>query len=234
MIFLIDLTLKPINIIMPYGGYDLFDLKHKYNDKYKKYLKYKKNLKKNDNLNKHFYFIKTYEMFKVNFKSCFKNLVLGLFKLHKARIVNRDIKMENIMANYNINTKEILLRYIDFGLSQSLTPRHCSEYNNISLSGTEEVMAPELFITYLMHEYNYHSKYVETNKTNIKNYTKNDLIYMEKLMKEIKYEIDKNVLSTLESFKQYEYVNNMFDIKKKYSDKYKLPILDKIFNDIKN
>ena len=233
---LIDLSLKPINIIMPYGGYDLFDLKHKFNDKYKKYLNYKKKFKVNDNLNKYFYFIKTYEMFRDNFKSCFKNLVLGLYKLHKFRIVNRDIKIENIMANYNIDTKNVQLRYIDFGLSQYLSPQHSSNYYNITLSGTEQVIPPELFITYIMHDYKYNSKYVETNKTNIKNYSNNDIIYIKKMMKDINYDIEKNVIETLESFKEYEYVDNMYEIKKtkaNYNTKYKLPILEKIYNDIK-
>ena len=125
---LIDLSLKPINIIMPYGGYDLFNLKYKFNDKYKKYLNYKKKYKQSDNLNKYFNFIKTYDMFKLHFKSCFKNLAIGLYKLHKARIVNRDIKIENIMANYNSSTKDIEIRYIDFGLSQYLTPHHCNDH----------------------------------------------------------------------------------------------------------
>ena len=233
---LVDLSLKPINIIMEYGGYDLFNLKNDFNKKYKKYKEYKEYKAKTKlinplKLNQYVHFIKTYEMFKLHFKSCFKNLAIGLYKLHKVRIVNRDIKTENIVANFNNYTNKIDVRYIDFGLSEYLTPHYCNDYYNIKLSGSYQVIAPEIFITFIIHDYHYHSKYVETGRTNTDNYSNNDIIYLKKMISEIKHYINNNVYETLKSFKQYEYINNMYKI----SDKviYTLPIIDKVYNDIK-
>ena len=223
---LIDLSLKPLNIIMPYGGYDLYELNNKFNENYKKYLQYKKHIhlqkkyshngdKINLN-NKYFHLVKTYQMFKLNFKYCFKNLAFGLYKLHKARIVNRDIKTENIMANYNKDKNKIEVRYIDFGLAEYLTPSFCSDYYNIHFAGTEQVVPPEIFIIDIMTEYKYNNKNTDNNK---------------KMINEIMESINKNVYETLESLKEYDYIDNFYQLKN--IEKYKIPIIEKVYNDIK-
>ena len=235
---LVDLSLKPLNIIMPYGGYDLFDLKNKFNDTYTKYMEHinlnKKKGYKIDKFNldnEYFHFIKTYEMFKLNFKYCFKNLAKGLYKLHKSRIVNRDIKTENIMANYNKDKKIIEVRFIDVGLAEHLTPQFCSNYYNIHFSGTEQVVPPEIFILDTMTKYEYNTKYVKTNKINYKSYSNNDIMYLKNMKNEFNDIIEKNVHYTLELLKEYEYVDNLYEIKN--TEIYKLPIIEKIYNDIK-
>ena len=150
----IDLRLNPINIIMPYGGYDLtniIDNKHK---------------------QPHLQF--TRKMLIKHFKLCFKHLLIGIKKMHDARIVNRDIKLDNIMVNYDVNqqitqikeslpqTKESLqqtkqnefknmkIRFIDFGLSTILTPEYCQRLDNIDVRGTLGFISPELSISYFV------------------------------------------------------------------------------------
>ena len=222
---LIDLSLKPINIIMPNGGYDLFTIKDEYDENYKNYNRYKSD--------KYFHFIKTYDMFKQYFKDCFKTLVIGLFKLHTGRIVNRDIKTENIMVNYNKSTDKIDIRYIDFGLSEYLPKEYCTNYDNIRYSGTREVVAPEIFITYLMQKYRYNDMFVKQKKTSMYKYkyTNNDIMYLKNILKDIRDKIDKNVMITLKDYKEYEYIDNMYTITQ--PTKYNKPIFTKIYEDIK-
>jgi serine/threonine protein kinase len=124
----LDLRLNPINLIMPYGGYDLIKI---FNNK-----------------NKDIQFLHTRKMLIANFKQCFKNLLVGIYKMHDSRIVNRDIKNENIMANYNTNSKRIDLRFIDFGLSTSLKPEYCKTTRNIDIRGTAGFISPELVIAF--------------------------------------------------------------------------------------
>lgn len=139
----IDLKLNPINIVMPYGGYDLtniIDIKNK---------------------EPHLQF--TRKMLIKHFKSCFKHLLIGIKKMHDIRIVNRDIKMENIMINYFVNEKSklksklnlneiknIKLRFIDFGLSTILSPSYCQRMSNIDISGTPGFISPDLIIVYFI------------------------------------------------------------------------------------
>ena len=189
---LIDLRLNPINIIMPYGGYDLFDLKHDYY-----------NMLKNTNVSKNkqnAHFLKTYYLLKTNFKDCFKNLCIGLYKLHKNRIVNSDIKLENIMANYNVKTNKVSLRYIDFGLSRELTERYCNNNDNIVLEGTYEYLSPEIYISYVLNKY-----YNEKSDYSIFNI--------------IKKKINDNVKQTYEDLSENDYINQLYkehiDIKTK-------------------
>ena len=244
---LIDLSLKPINIIMPYGGYDLISLKNDYSKKYKQLQKLQQQQQKQHakhhakhhakymvTFNKYEHFIKTYDMIKLHFKPCFKNLLIGLYKLHKANIFNRDIKTENIMANYNEKTKKVDLRYIDFGLSNHLTPEFCSKYNNITFSGTEEVIAPEIYITFIILEFDYHNKYVINKKFDPNTYSNYETLYFQKMKQNIKYDIDKNVLETFKLYKEYEYIDNMYSINHSSSKNYKIPIFDKLFNTIKS
>jgi serine/threonine protein kinase len=73
--------------------------------------------------------------------------------MHFNRIVNRDIKLRNIMMSFNKNTHQVQLRYIDFGLSNLLTTDFCSDYNNIRISGTPNYIAPELYVSSTVNRY---------------------------------------------------------------------------------
>jgi len=154
----IDLRLKPINLIMPYGGYDLLHISH--NNCSKSSL---------DHFN-----LSKYMLYK-NFKKCLENIFSGLYKMHNNRIVNRDIKTENIMVNYDEKTKSLDLRFIDFGLS-TIIPSYYKKRQYINYHGTEGCISPELIITYyIMNGENY-----ETTMANINKYIKNVLYSFKK------------------------------------------------------
>jgi len=244
---LIDLSLKPINIIMPYGGYNLVDLINNYDYNYKKKSEYEKKLNKlksqkykskydmymskyEEELYKHKHFIATYSILSTHFKSIFKHLLSGLVKLHNARIVNRDIKLENIMANYNIKTKKLDVRYIDFGLSDSIQPNKCNK-KNINYSGTPGYVAPELMFSNTMLTYSYDDYYSTTIKHNEEDYSYLDILYVKKMKYSMKNDINEEILKKYHDFKEYEFYNNMFSIYNK--NKYKKSIFDKVYNDIK-
>jgi serine/threonine protein kinase len=143
----VDLSTKPINLVMPHGGYDLIEIAdainhYGFSDKFIKSDKHKSL----DMTSKTKLLIG--QMLFKNLKECIKNLLRGLLKMHQHRIVNRDIKEENIICNYNENTKHVIIRYIDYGLSEILTPKFCSNEQNIGLKGTYDLIAPEIFIVY--------------------------------------------------------------------------------------
>ena len=163
----IDLRLKPINLIMPYGGYDLMTILDKKQTKP--------------------HIILTRQMLFNNFKSCFKILINGIKLMHDARIVNRDIKKENIMVNYNMvnyniqkqvplkplttlkplkpnKNNNIEIRYIDFGLSSILTNEYCKRISNIDMRGTIGLISPELIIAYYINDNETYDK-IKTIKT---------------------------------------------------------------------
>ena len=146
----IDLRLKPINLIMPYGGYDLLTIIDK----------------KQTNPN----IILIRNMLFKNFKLCFRHLLFGIKTMHDSRIVNRDIKKENIMMNYTLKDKKgnLEIKYIDFGLSSILTPAYCQKMSNIDMRGTEGLISPELIISYYM----YDNRSFDKIKTNINKYIK--------------------------------------------------------------
>ena len=189
----IDLDMKPINLIMPYAGYDLIELvKNKSTDPLR--LLILKNLHK-------------------NFKDCFKNLLIGIYKLHLNRIVNRDIKEENITANYNEETKNVEMRFIDFGLSEYLTPKHCNNYNNIYLSGTSDFISPEIVVSLFTYE----------NYKKTKDITKDINYIFQKLKIYYKeYDIFEMFLSIKESNMISELNNTLIDL------------IKEIYNDLKN
>ena len=154
----IDLGLKPINLIMQFGGYDLL------------HISYNKTTKKNID-----HFTLTKKILVANLKSSLKNLFIGLFKMHNNRIVNRDIKSENIMVNYDETKKLLNLRFIDFGLS-TIIPSNYKKRDYISYRGTEGCISPELIITY----YIMNNESYENTMINIKKYIKNVLISFKK------------------------------------------------------
>lgn len=180
----VDLSMQPINLIMPYGGYDLIEIA----EIIEKYGLDKNKGQSLDDNKKHK--LTTARMFFSNLQSCIKNLLLGLLKMHRNRIVNRDIKEENIMANYDETTSEVLVRFIDYGLSEYLTPEHCSHYSNINTNGTYVLIAPEIFITYNINKYNGNSDEYIMNKINISIQT-----YVKRMLRDLK--LDTLELSTI-------------------------------------
>lgn len=130
----LELALKPINLIMDYGGYSLTDIS---------IVSTKLQGTK----------AKMHQLFIDNLAENIKHLVLGVVKMHFNRIVNRDIKLRNIMMSFNKKTHQVQLRYIDFGLSNLLTTDFCSDYNNIRISGTPNYIAPELYVSSTVNRY---------------------------------------------------------------------------------
>lgn len=173
----IDLSEQPINLVMPNGGYDLMEIADTIN---------KYGLRNNimahksvDNSTNHK--IKTAHMLFSNLKECIKNLLQGLLKMHQNRIVNRDIKEENIMANYNEEKKRVDLRFIDYGLSEDLTPEYCKHYSNIIMQGTYVLIAPEIFIIYYLNKYSrYNDEYI------MNNINKDISSYVKKMLRDLK------------------------------------------------
>jgi len=141
----VDISKKPINLIMPFAGYNVFDIASF------AYYKNKGKISKKDD-NEWDDKVRTITLLKENFKYCFKNLVLGIFKMHQQRIIARDIKTDNMTVKIDNNGK-IQLRHIDFGLSEHLTPDYVKSKRNIVYAGTREYMPPEIFITYDYYDY---------------------------------------------------------------------------------
>lgn len=127
----IDISKTPVNIIMPYGGYDL--------DKIVRYTKY----------GPKFQYLKPmiFEFVK-NLKKYFKHTVLGLIIIHKNRIAHRDIKQGNFLVDYKDATKtELIIRYTDFGLSDFLSAGFVANIDNIRWRGTRRYIPSEIFAT---------------------------------------------------------------------------------------
>ena len=120
-IFNVNENFTTINLISHYAGPDLnVFFKEKSND-FKKYNK----LLIND------------------FKYIIKDLLSGLYILHKNKITHKDIKLNNICIL--IKNNRPLVRYIDFGLSEDLNELKPS-FNNINNSGTPSYMPPDFLI----------------------------------------------------------------------------------------
>jgi serine/threonine protein kinase len=141
----LELAMKPINLIMDYGGYSLTDISVV-------------NTKLQGTK------AKMHQLFLDNLAANIKHLVLGIVKMHFNRIVNRDIKLRNIMMSFNKETKHVQLRYIDFGLSNLLTTVFCSDYKNIGISGTPNYIAPELFVSSVINKYHERSNTYQLQK----------------------------------------------------------------------
>lgn len=151
----VDLTLKPVNIIMPYAGYSLSSIV-KTNRKHQGLLP------------------KMNQMFVDGLKKYFKHLLIGLRKMHENRLVNRDIKEKNITVALDAKTNTLKIRYIDFGLTQLLTSQFENDLDNISSDGTYFYMSPELFISRTITKFPNESK--NYHMRNINKRIKEDLI----------------------------------------------------------
>jgi serine/threonine protein kinase len=170
----IDLSLNPINLIMPYGGYDLIKIIN------------------NDDKSEDF--IKTRSLLLKNIKDWFKHLLTGLYKMHSNNIVNNDIKEENIMSYFNKNTGKLEVKFIDFGLSDIITPSFC-KLDNINIKGTEIFISPEQYVSFYIYDYDgYSNKYI------IRKIIEECGEYMKEIPKYIgEKELVKNIDKSLES-----------------------------------
>lgn len=125
----IDISKKPINIIMEYAGYSL------------------KNVMKTAPTNNSTKGI-MHRLFLANIKNNLKHLILGLIKMHFNRVAHRDVKARNIMLLYNKQNNDLQIRYGDFGLSELLTNTYCSDINNVYEKGTPNYISPELKVVF--------------------------------------------------------------------------------------
>lgn len=195
----IDLAKNPVNIIMPFGGYDL-----------DKVIRYKKPDNPSSKMEK------LVNVFIGDLNKYVKHLVLGVVIMHNNRVVHRDIKHGNILLHLDKNSgKNLHVRYTDFGLSEFLTTNYVTNYENIRLRGTPQYYAPELIAVKTI--------YQEWNNINNVEYVKNkffvnsDESSIKKLVKVLEDEkLYNNYLSTR---------GELFDsIKKLFDDKKILPI----------
>jgi len=123
----LDLKKNPVNLIMPYGGYDL--------DKIIRYTKFTTTSKTMP---------KMVKLFIDNLKKNVKHLILGVINMHKNRVVHRDIKQGNILLDLDTTKTKLLIKYTDFGLSEFLTANYITKYENIHLRGTAQFYSPEI------------------------------------------------------------------------------------------
>jgi serine/threonine protein kinase len=194
----VDFDLKPINLIMQFGGYDL--------DKVVNYKK--KNID-----NKVLPIMR--EIFFSNLKKYIKHLLLGLILTHKNRIANRDIKQKNIVLGLNKDFKTLQVKYIDFGLSEFLSAEYVRHYENIHIRGTTIYIPPELFaVSTIYKNFEYDDEYIKKKffensndkilelcsekKLNLPELYDNYLNFREELYWRIKKKFDNNTI--LESY----------------------------------
>jgi len=192
----VDLSEKPLNIIMQDGGLDLFNLAEYYRNNKHNHSK----LIKTDPI-----YITSYSLL-TDFKMVLKHLLMGLKVMHDNNIVNRDIKEENIMAKYESQKHKLLVRYIDFGMSEHITSSYAGNEYNIKLSGSPDLIAPEIYITYYAYRYKNNSK---------------------KMFDNIRYSIDKYVIGMLKTLNIYssritKEVNDLYLVIQKHFKQYTL------------
>jgi len=150
----VDLKLEPRNLILSNGGKELGDVLHinaKLHSSSK--TKYKSDYSDEIEMTKLFY---------KKFKHHAQSLLQGLYKLHKNNIVQRDIKIENLMIDWTSKTQDnVIVRYIDFGLSEILTPQYVSSKYNIHAQGTPELIPLDITITsQIKNYYRYDKEYI--------------------------------------------------------------------------
>jgi len=198
----IDLRFNPINMILSDGGFELKDVMDAVYIGKVKANKYK--------MLEHF---KLGNAFFFNFKNQFQHLLRGIYKLHTNGIVNRDVKLENLMIDYtSIPThdngktkieKNITVRYIDFGLSEIITPSYRASLSNMHAIGTPSFYSPEIIICSTIKNY--------------RNYNRNDI------MKLIKKEYTRSVIEICKEL-HLDYSN---------LDEITVQLLDSIYEDFK-
>ena len=182
----VELALRPINMIMEHGGYSLSSIM--------------KTNRKNKGTR-----ALMHQMFVDNLRTYFKHLILGVVKMHNNRLVNRDIKQRNIMMNWNKETNNVAIRYIDFGLTEFLTNEFCQHISNINRNGTHIYIAPEIHIATILRKYSSRSEHYITKKitSEINSSVKKALTKLNE--KELLGVLDKNIMVL------YEKIRTLFD-----------------------
>lgn len=159
----VDLELAPHNLILSDGGKELGEVLHIYS----KFLTVSDSKLKTEYKSKYLDEIEKSVLLYKNFKHHIKILLEGIYKLHQNNIVQRDIKIENLMIDWTSNAKrDIIIRFIDFGLSEIINSQYVSSIYNIHSQGTEELIPPDITIASILKN-NY--KYFENNKEYILN-----------------------------------------------------------------
>jgi len=157
----VDLKLEPRNLILTDGGRDLGKVLHIYSKAQsatsaKRKSEYKS--KYNDEL-------EMTNLFYKNFRYHARALLEGLYKLHQNNIVQRDIKIENIMIDWTSEAQNaVIVRYIDFGLSEMLTRDYISSKSNMHAQGTPELIPPDIIIASELKKYYKYGKEYISNK----------------------------------------------------------------------
>lgn len=156
----VDLKLKPLNLILSNGGKDLGDVLHIYS----KVQSTTSARRKTEYKSKYHNEIEMTTLFYKNFKYHAHALLEGLYKLHQNNIVQRDIKIENLMIDWSSKAQTaVIVRYIDFGLSEILTRDYISSKSNLHAQGTPELIPPDIIIaSELKKYYKYGKEYVST------------------------------------------------------------------------
>jgi serine/threonine protein kinase len=150
----VDLKLEPRNLILSNGGKELGDVLHinaKLHSSSK--TKYKSDYSDEIEMTKLFY---------KKFKHHAHSLLQGLYKLHQNNIAQRDIKIENLMIDWtNQAQNDVIVRYIDFGFSEILTPQYVGSKYNIHAQGTPELIPLDITIaSHIKNYYRYDKEYI--------------------------------------------------------------------------
>lgn len=169
----VDLHLQPRNLILSDGGKELGDVLHISSQMHSSSrTKYKSEYK-----SKYLDEIEMTKLFYKNFKHHARSLLEGLYKLHQNNITQRDIKIENLMIDWTSNAQSnVIVRFIDFGLSEILSHQYISSKYNIHAQGTPELIPPDIIIA-----------------SELKKYYRNDKEY---ILGKILRELDKSVRKT--------------------------------------
>jgi len=139
----VDLKLQPINLILTDGGVALGDILNINSKIYSLSSKTKKLLY----LDKYAEELQIFRIFYKYFKYNFRHLLEGIYKLHNHHIVHRDIKIENLMIDWaNKSHSQVIVRFIDFGLSEILNQQYINSKYNIHVQGTPEFIPFEIYI----------------------------------------------------------------------------------------
>jgi len=150
----VDLNLKPRNLVLSNGGKELGDVLH-INAKMhsSSRTKYKSGYTDEIEMTKLLY---------KNFKHHAQSLLQGLYKLHQNNIVQRDIKIENLMIDWTSQSQsDVIVRFIDFGFSELLTPQYVSSKYNIHARGTPELIPLDITIaSFIKNYYRYDKDYI--------------------------------------------------------------------------